>query len=67
MERCSSRLSLPLASPALQGRLHLGDASNPDAEDLRTNLSGQPGRDGWLWLAATMLLSPPGHSPAAQG
>ena len=43
--------SLPLASPALQRRLHLGDTGDANAADLRDNLSGLAGRDSWLWLA----------------
>jgi hypothetical protein len=43
--------SLSLARPA-QGRpLHLGAKGDDDAKDLRDNLSGLAGRDGWLWLA----------------
>ena len=43
--------SLPLASPARQRRLHLGDTGDTHAADLRDNLSGLAGRDSWLWLA----------------
>ena len=50
--------SLPLASPALQRRLHLGDTGDAHAADLRDNLSGLAGRDSWLWLAGEPLLRP---------
>jgi hypothetical protein len=43
--------TLPLAAPSLQRRLHLGDADDSDAADLRDNLSGLAAGDGWLWLA----------------
>jgi len=43
--------SLPLATPSLQRRLHLGDADDNAAADLRDNLSGLAAGDGWLWLA----------------
>jgi len=42
---------LPLAPPSLQRRLHLGDADDNAAADLRDNLSGLAAGDGWLWLA----------------
>jgi hypothetical protein len=42
---------LPLAAPSLQRRLHLGDADDDAAADLRDNLSGLAAGDGWLWLA----------------
>lgn len=43
--------SLSLAGPAHRRQLHLGAKSDDDAKDLRDNLSGLAGRDGWLWLA----------------
>jgi len=43
--------SLSLARPAHRRPLHLGAKGDDDAKDLRDNLSGLAGRDGWLWLA----------------
>ncbi|MFN4867169.1 MAG: DUF3616 domain-containing protein [Cyanobium sp.] len=42
---------IPFAVPSLQRRLHLGDADDSAAADLRDNLSGLAAGDGWLWLA----------------
>lgn len=41
---------LPVSTPVLQRLLHLGEPDDKDALELRQNLSGLAGRDGWLWL-----------------
>jgi hypothetical protein len=43
--------SLSLARPAHRRLLRLGGKGDDTAKDLRDNLSGIAGRDGWLWLA----------------
>lgn len=41
--------SLSLARPAHRCLLRLGAQGDDAAQDLRDNLSGFAGRDGWLW------------------
>ena len=49
--------TLPLAAPSLQRRLHLGDAADNAAADLRDNLSALAAGDGCGWRAMRAVAS----------